>query len=49
MERSKRGRSPYGERGLKFQRGAVRTLVDRRSPYGVRELKSVYLRQRRVR
>ena len=35
------GRSPYGERGLKYHRPVVDRDGRRRSPYGERGLKSV--------
>ena len=33
------GRSPYGERGLKFVRDGLAALIVGRSPYGERGLK----------
>ena len=38
--RRPQGRSPYGERGLKYRRHQLRALRPGRSPYGERGLKS---------
>ena len=39
MDDETTGRSPYGERGLKYHRHRIPDTADRRSPYGERGLK----------